>query len=293
MTEYIDEEVGSYSRIQADAELCRKTAAGDPGAGQEFYRRYYRLARYFGNIAAQDCRTGVVDSEDLLQEAFIYMLETAKRYNPDKDIPFSSFTSTFIRHRLSRVVASQYGAKVPVHIQEIISAIDRINSSRLNAQGSPMADDEIVEQFKVRPGGPDHNYVTVGAIRQAMLLTRYIGSIDNGYSPHTDDSPGNAYVLDDAQQLHSVTSEIAPLPEEEVEANILRESLEKLLSTLDRRKADILRMRFGFDGLPPKTLEQVAQVFGVTRDRVRQIEARTLADLRLKKCKELIDYLEK
>ena len=216
-----------------------------------------------------------------------------KRYNPDKDIPFSSFTSTFIRHRLSRVVASQYGAKVPVHIQEIISAIDRINSSRLNAQGSPMADDEIVEQFKVRPGGPDHNYVTVGAIRQAMLLTRYIGSIDNGYSPHTDDSPGNAYVLDDAQQLHSVTSEIAPLPEEEVEANILRESLEKLLSTLDRRKADILRMRFGFDGLPPKTLEQVAQVFGVTRDRVRQIEARTLADLRLKKCKELIDYLEK
>lgn len=292
MNETFKEDASSEDRILADAKLCERVVAGDPEAGKEFYTRYYRLAKHFGYIAVQDCRTGVIDADDLFQEAFMYMFESTKRYSP-QDITFSTYTSLFMSQRLKRAVVKQYGAKVPEYIYQIIGNISFLDNTRLNNGGAPMTDNEIAEEFKILPGAPDDNCVTVGAIRQAMLLTRYIGSIDNGYSPHTEDSPKNKYFLDNTQQLQPVAGEIAPLPEEEVEAKLLRENVEKVLSTLSSRNADIIRMRFGFDGQAPKTFEQIAQVIGVTKERVRQIEVKILGELRVsKKCKELIGIIE-
>jgi RNA polymerase primary sigma factor len=273
-------DLATPDEISADAKLCEKVGSGDAIADQEFYERYHRLARYFGNLAARNCRTGVVDEDDLSQEALLYMLETSKKYSEEKDTPFHSYASAFIRHHLERSAALQYGAKLPVHIQLMLGKINRINNDRLNNRRSPMTDKDIAREFNIPNWGPDRNRVTVGCIRQAMLLTNYIGSIDTGYSPHTDSSPGNEYILDEIQHLQSLTIETEPTAEEVAEANHLKEQVGKILEILDDREAEILRMRHGIGSDNPMTLEQVAEVIGVTRERIRQLEARVINHIR-------------
>ena len=277
----------------ADGRLCEQTLAGDTEAGQEFYENYKHLAWHFGNIAARNCRSGVVDSDDLSQAAFEYMLSSARRYDADRGIPFANFASKFMLHHIYRTVDEQYVTHIPQDIQDIVYKIQQNNSIRVRSRRHIMTDDEISQEFNIQMGPPDDKYVTVGGIRQAMLLTIYMGSIDGGYNPHVDHSPGNEYVIDETNRLEPITGQVALPPEEATSKVLLAEAINNILDeSLHENESQFIRLRYGLDGDEPKTLDEIAKQLGVTRERTRQIESKTMAKLRHpKRTDALKDFL--
>jgi RNA polymerase primary sigma factor len=267
-------------QIQIDADLCERLLSGDPEAGQEFYNRYHRLARYFGNKAAAQCRGDVVDRDDLSQEVIMHFIEKASQYDATRHTTFSTFASTFVDMKLRRVVDGQYGTHVPGNIATVLRQVHAINESRMKNRQSIMTDEEIAKQFDIPEGPADDNYVTVGAIRQAILLTTYLGSIDHGFSPHADHSPGNEYIFDEMNSVRSVTSEDELSVEDQALRPATQKIVEEILETLTEREANVIRMRFGLFGEDPKTLNEIGQIHGLTREKIRQIESRTMSKLR-------------
>jgi len=280
--------------IQADAELCEQVINGDPQAGMEFYTKYNRLASYFGNIAARQCRTGIIDFDDLRQDALEYMLRQAKTFIPEKGMRFSTHVNAYFSQYLRRRVDQQYGAHLPDNIQLIVNTVIASDGQRATTQRPLISDEEMAEEFNILVGPPDDRRVTTGAIRQAIMLTTYLGSIDNGFSPNTEISPGNEYTLDEISDLTPLTTVETPAPEDKATESALAASVDSLLDLLSEREADIIRMRFGITPYSaPMTLDQIGDELGLSRERIRIIESRTMAKLRHpSRSSELRDFLE-
>lgn len=267
-------------KILDEGILCEEMFAGNPEAGREFYNRYFRLARYFGNMAARRCVTGVVDEEDLFQDALGHMLESARSFDISKNMQLSSWVSAYMRPRLDRALSVQYGAHIPQHIRTMLHGIYKINDHRRSHGLALMSDEDIADEFDIPEGAPSDHVITVGALRQAMLLTDYLGSLDRGFSPHSDTSPGNAYFLEYINGVHNIWEQEPIDPSEAVVQNSARHVINDVLDTLDERERGVMRLRYGLDDDEPKTLDQIGQVYGISRERVRQLERQALIKLR-------------
>ena len=270
-------------RRSADAELCRRVADGDSEAANEFYEKYHRLARYFGRIAATQSRTGVVDEDDMSQEMYIYMLRNARKYEGDRGATFAGYIGVYARQwSTSLLDSTQYTVRLPQHIQDTVRTIERMNSDRASKRRPFMSDEEIAETFGVSlyaesPG------TSVADIRRAMLLTRQMGSIDSGFNPRDMHSSDDPYIYDERNPLMSVGANEVRSTEDEVMQIALKDDLERVLGVLGEREAMVLKLRFGIDQDREWTLDEVRVRLGVSKERIRQIEARALEKLRMPK----------
>ena len=259
----------SDERDQALAEdyrLCEAVSARDPSAMEEFHERYYRLARFMAQKAAR--ASGIVEPEDLSQEALILMYGSAKAYREGQtQARFARYATSFMLPKLREIESTNQIVGLPAHVSRLLNNIDALNSSRYNHGLASMSDEEIAEELNIPLKGA--NTVSVQSLMQAKMLTTYMGSIDGGYSPHQPESPGNGYVLDERDAMESVTGKYQPTVEEQVEATLRSEAINEVLSTLQDREANIVRMVLGLDDGTEKTFEAISKIYGISGTRVR------------------------
>ena len=263
----------------SDADLCKRVAEGDAAAAEEFYEKYHRLAEYFGRMAASRCRSGVVDEEDISHDMFMHMLQRTNKYDSQRKASFAGFASLYASQRVDQFTdEAQYSVRLPQHIRKIVNQVQRINSDLASRRQPFLSDEDIAERFGVTLES-DSSKLNVADIRRAIMLTSQMGSIDNGFSPeelHTDDHP---FSFDGRLELTMVGAEETKSPEDEVMAMALKEDIEKMLGTLGDREAEVLRLRFGIGEEFEWSLAEVGRRFGVTPERIRQIETKAISKL--------------
>jgi RNA polymerase primary sigma factor len=279
-----------------DFDLCKRTRSSDEeirtAALEELYDKFHSLMGMFAyNMANRVDRSGAMDIDDLRQEALIYMIKQAETY--DGSIPFKNWLGESAQHRLAKAITEQATTvRLPVHIDHKVRGINAINDSRMRDGHHIMTPEEMSKEFNLSIERCSRKS-TVYDVARAMLLTRYMGSIDTGFDPHTDDSPGNNYTVNEMHILKLVAGQSEPGPDEIVMQSLLREKIAEVLSTtMSELQAKVISMRFGFEDGQPKTLEEVGEAIGATRGRVYQIESKALRILQRPANKRLFqDFL--
>ena len=269
-------------RILADHELCQRVAAGDKEAATELLMQHQGIIRKYVNSAARLLRGGVMDYDDLYQETCIYILGKTAKYSLEKhNVRFTSYAGSFLDKRLRRIVDDQFAVYIPPDVQITINNIRRADEGRVGYRQGIMDEAQIAKEFDIREGAPTETGTrTTGTYRQAILLTRFMLSLDDGFGNHDNNSPGREYALDARMELKPVTSGEIPQPEDALEAAEIVKEIHAMLHTLSEREAGVIRLRFGLTDGEPRTLDEIGQVYGVTRDRIRQIESKAMSKLR-------------
>lgn len=279
------------STPEDDKRILDGVMTGDAEAGREFVQRWGRLARYFGRIAAEKTRsrtgTGVVDRDDLTQEAFLSMLESAPNYQSQENgARFSSYVASYMQQRLDRArVSAEHGVHISANAREMLNRIDAANDQRIK-QGRPYLSDIEMAQMLNIPLSPSetgsHSKITVFDLINARGLSKFIGSIDEeGFAPNQDETPGQGYDVSEVRPMSSVVGDIPRTVAEEAEGKELRNKMDDMLATLDDRERTFVKLIYGYDDNEPKTMEEIAAIYGVTRERVRQTLSKAHSKLRV------------
>ncbi|HIC86919.1 MAG TPA: RNA polymerase sigma factor RpoD, partial [Aquificae bacterium] len=203
---------------------------------------------------------------DLIQEGNIGLMKAVDKYEYRRGYKFSTYATWWIRQAITRAIADQARTiRIPVHMIETINKVNKIARQLYQEIGRDPTPEEIAERIDL----PIHK------VRQILKIAQEPISLETPIGDDEDSTIGNF-----------IEDSTTPSPAEEILRQNLREHLEKIMDDLTPRELEVLKLRFGLDGYPEHTLEQVGRIFKITRERVRQIESKALKKLR-EKCEKL------
>lgn len=264
-------EIGRVELLSADeeVELAKRILAGDDSAKDELASANLRLVV---SIAKRYVGRGM-SFLDLIQEGNMGLMKAVTKFDHSKGFKFSTYATWWIRQAITRAIADQARTiRIPVHMVETINKLVRVQRSLLQDLGREPTPEEIGAEMDL----------PTEKVRNIINISQDPVSLETPIGEENDSHLGD--FIEDGEALD---------PEDNASYQMLRGELEDVLETLTDREENVLRLRFGLDDGRNRTLEDVGKVFGVTRERIRQIEAKALRKLRHpSRSKQLKDFLE-
>ena len=267
-------EIGRVPLLSSEEEVALAIKIEEGGPDGDFAKKRLSEAnlRLVVSIAKRYVGRGM-QFLDLIQEGNLGLIKAVEKFDHTKGFKFSTYATWWIRQAITRAIADQARTiRIPVHMVETINKVKKVSSQLLHRNGHEATPDEIAAELDM----------PVEKVREIMRVAQEPVSLETPIGEEEDSHLGDF-----------IPDEDAPVPAEAASHTLLKEQLSSVLETLTPREEKVLRLRFGLEDGRPRTLEEVGKEFVVTRERIRQIEAKALRKLRHpSRSKKLRDFLD-